>query len=101
MPRFIIVDAYSGFIWGDTGDLDGPAPIEACQRLDESLGAFGRTYAEVPRLPGDTGYIVYRADIGGSEAVPLVRDGQDPETIADVERLCDRVATVHYTLPDD
>jgi hypothetical protein len=104
MPRYIIIDLDSGFIFGDTGDLDGPArqetPLDACRRLDRSLGEFEREYVEYgPNSNQAFGlnrsiYDVYRADIKGSEAVPLVHDGQDQETINSVIASCDHVATV-------
>lgn len=104
MPRYIMIDDASGYVWGDTGDLDGPArdetPIEACRRLDASVGVYQRDYVEHgPRYrpAGQTAYHVYRADVGGSEVVPLVWDGQDAATIAEVERLCDPVAVVTVT----
>ena len=91
--NYIIQDAYTGYIWGDTRDFnDGPnhydSIIDACRALDETNGDHGCTYEEVPRLSGDTGYIVYEVNAGGSEAVVVVHDGQDPETIADVEDNC-------------
>ena len=41
-----------------------------------------------------TGYHVYRADVRGSEAVPVVQDGQDQDTINAVMELCDYVAFI-------
>jgi hypothetical protein len=40
---------------------------------------------------------VYRADIDGSEAVPVVEDGQDQETIEMVYGTCRKVAVVTFT----
>lgn len=96
MARFILIDAHTGFIFGDTADINGrsvaPESItDAARILDaEVVGEHGRAYSEVSRhaLTGRTGYLVYRADIDGAEAVPVVHDGQDAETIAAVERLC-------------
>lgn len=42
----------------------------------------------------ETGYDVYRADINGSDAVPVVQDGQDRETIEAVERDCEYVGFI-------
>ncbi len=105
MPAYIIQDAYTGYIWGDTRDIDGKSYsaesiADACRALDHSIGEYDRTYEEVSRLSGDTGYIIYRVDINGSEAVPVVRDGQDKETIEAVERDCARVGCVEYRSAD-
>ena len=101
MPRFILIDDNSGYIWGDSaefaaeakGDLD---PITAARLLDESLGEQDREYEEVSRLNGRSGYRVYRADINGSDAVGPVWDGQSAEEIEAVERDCEHVATVAF-----
>jgi len=105
MARFILIDNASGYIWGDTADLNGSARdetvIDAARRLDEHYGETGRSYAECGpgAMPASnaTAYHVYRADIDGSEAVPVVEDGQDQETIEMVERLCRKVAVVAVT----
>ena len=110
MARYILIDNCSGYIFGDTADLpqhtfaedsfpvsqSGLTPIEAARWLDETeVREFGRAYEKVSRLDGnETGYRIYRADINGSEAVPVAYDGQDADTIAEVERNCDLVATV-------
>jgi len=104
MARFILIDNCSGYIFGDTGDLDGPArdetPLEAAARLDAHIGEFGRSYEEESRgelRSNETGYHVYRADVRGSDAVPLVNDGQDQATIDRVERECQYVTTIRCT----
>jgi hypothetical protein len=103
MAAYIIVDAYTGYVWGDTRDFNGKAYnaesiVDACRELDEAVVKdFGRIYEQVSRLPGDTGYIVYRVDANGSEAVPVVRDGQDKETIEAVESNCALVGYVAYS----
>jgi hypothetical protein len=57
-----------------------------------------RVSDDTPRLrevgPSPAVYHVHRAEIGGSEAIPLARAGQDQETIDEVERLCRLVAIV-------
>lgn len=94
MARFILIDNNSSYIFGDSGDLDGPARDETAtdfaSRLDASIGEHGRSYEMVGHNPRrtETGYHVYRADIGGSEAVMLVTDGQDQQMIDDVTRDC-------------
>lgn len=105
MPRYILIDNCSGYIFGDTadyraGDQSDITPTEAAAALDASIGEHGRSYAEVGRrelASNETGYHVYRADVRGSEAVPVVQDGQDQETIDAVERDCEYVTTIRCT----
>lgn len=107
MPRYILIDDHSGYIFGDTADLPSAAsgdmtPARAAQALDESLGEHGRSYEEHGpgyRPDGVMAYHVYRADVGGSEAVPIVQDGQDSEMIRAVERDCVKVAVVTCQAP--
>lgn len=101
MARYILIDNCSGHIWGDSSDIAGKlftgTPVEVAAALDESIGAPGRSYEEVPRRAlesNHTGYHVYRADIDGSEAVPVIHDGQDRETIEAVVRDCEYVTTI-------
>ena len=101
MARYILIDSHSGYIWGDTADLagfDGSAGtiVDAAAKLDESLNEYDREYEEVTRreLGGHTGYLVYRADINGSDAIPVVTDGQDQEMIDAVLRDCEYVGAV-------
>lgn len=104
MPRYILIDNHTGYIFGDTADLpgehimDGAAardhemtPTLAARWVDEAIiGAFGRTYIQHSYAPaGARGYHVYRADVDGSDAVPVVWDGQDSETIREVVDNCD------------
>jgi hypothetical protein len=42
----------------------------------------------------ETGYHVYRADIDGSEVVPVITDGQDQEMIDAVAFDCAYVITI-------
>jgi len=93
--RIILIDTYSGFIWGDSADLNGKVfcgtPQEYAAALDESLGTpleNNEQYVSTRTLGGSEGYAVYRADVDGSEAVPVVLDGQARETIETVERDC-------------
>jgi hypothetical protein len=50
----------------------------------------GREYGFVRYEPRETrtGYLIYRADINGSDALPVVTDGKNPETIDAVHRDC-------------
>jgi hypothetical protein len=95
--RLILIDNCSGYIFGDSADFAGGRAVEvidACRTLDESNGVHGREYDE--HGPGyrpaanETAYHVYR----GSDAIPVVHDGQDQETIEAVVRDCDKVAVV-------
>ena len=94
MARYILIDNYSGYIFGDSADLNGKifagTALEFAKALDESIGEYGRTYREQsrPDASNQSGYHVYRADIDGSEAVPVAIDGQDQEMITAVEASC-------------
>lgn len=98
MARFILIDRHSGYIFGDTADFANgksfAAPIDAARELDISIGERGRTYSETNRHDAAASYDVYRADIKGSEAVPVVQDGQDQEMIDVVMRDCAYVTTI-------
>ena len=100
MPRYILIDNHSGYIWGDSADLNGAifdgTPLEFAAALDASLHQPSDTYEEVSHralASDESGYHVYRAD-GGSHAVPVVYNGQDRETIEAVERDCEFVTTI-------
>ena len=104
MARYIIQDAFTGYLWGDTADFaagkDFDGIVDACRLLDESVdpsAATTREYEEVSRLSGASGYLVYRADINGSDAVPVVYDGQSKEAIEAVETSCELVGYVKTT----
>ena len=93
MARYILIDNHTGYIWGDSADLNGAifsgTAVEYARALDESLHDHGRIYNAQSRAePGQTGYHVYRADIDGSEAVAVVMDGQSQETIDAVTKSC-------------
>ena len=100
MARYILICSESGYIFGDSADIDDKivtgTPAQVAAALDASIGLHDRTYSELHARPSDgrTGYLVYRADIDGSEVVPLVHDGQDRDTIEQVERLCEYVCFV-------
>jgi hypothetical protein len=46
---------------------------------------------------GQSGYMAYRNDINGSEAVGHIRDGQDNEMIEAVERDCQLIGFIAYS----
>lgn len=96
MPWFILIDNDSGYIYHDTAQIPdweeyGDSEIDAARMGDESIGIYGREYALLDANPSDTstGYDVYRADIDGGEAVTVIWDGQDQETIKDVIESCE------------
>lgn len=104
MARYILIDNGSGYVWGDSADLHGKiftgSPIEFAQALDESIGEHGRSYEEVSRHTlerDDTGYHVYKADVGGSDAVTVIYDGQDREVIRAVQDSCEYVTAILCT----
>ena len=106
MARYILIDNNSGYIWGDSANVNGRpfygTPIAFARALDESLGTYDREYEQLfdlalGRNSGYRGYRVYRVDVGGSEAVTVVQDGQDPDTIATVERDCDEICFISIT----
>ena len=112
MPDYILIDNDTGYIRSDLRNIDGKAyigaditPIKAACITDESLGKFGREYAEYgPNCdwPSNRGaYHVYRVDVGGSEVVPVVTDRRDRDTIDEVERVCEKVAVVTWRTMDD
>lgn len=110
MARYIGIEINSGYIFFDTGDLDGAArqetPAEAVARFhayENMLGGAEAEYVEhgYHAPEGASGYHVYRADIDGSEAVPIVRDGQDQEAVEAVERDCDHVCFVETVLTSE
>ncbi len=102
MPRYILIDNHSGYIFGDSADIDGKlfvgTPLEVAAALDASIGEHGRTYTEHSSRPSDTrsGYHVYRADINGSDVVDVVRDGQDQEMIDAVSSGCEYVGFIEF-----
>ena len=113
MARYILIDRCSGYIFGDTADIGGKTLsldnddggiITACRTLDDDISPGTLRDYEVlshsnPRAlaSNETGYLVYRADINGSEAVPVIQDGQDREMIEAVERDCRLVGVVRIT----
>ncbi len=108
MARYILIDNYSGYIFGDSADLNGHifsgTPVEFAAALDASIGEHGRTYEDVSRhalASNESGYHVYRADVDGSEAVAVVCDGQDQETIDAVVQDCEYVTTIRWHFTDD
>lgn len=107
MARFIAIDNYSGYIFGDSADLNGHIwigdnPVEFVRALDESIGEYGKGYEEAAELKSsETGYSVYRADINGSEAVTLIQDGTEEDMIRAVMADCEYVVTLRCVSGDE
>ena len=107
MARYILIDNHTGYIFGDSADIAGKivsdTPCAVAEALDTSIGVHGRTYTELAHDPRDTrtGYHVYRADINGSEVVPVVQDGQSREAIETIQRDCEYVCFVQMTFRTD
>jgi hypothetical protein len=127
--RVILIDNYSGFIWGDSADHKGRAftlddalairvamgtfrpGMRASQQteddfavayaaaMDADIGGETRDYEMLSSSAarnGGAGYRAYRADVDGSEAVGVVHDGQDEETIEAVETNCRLLGFIAY-----
>jgi hypothetical protein len=104
MARYIFIDQNSGYIWGDSADIDGKivtgTPVEVVTALDASLEEdpdrfeYWQTY----KSDAERTYDVYRADVGGSDAIGPIRDGTDHETIEAVLRNCEYVTSIVRTV---
>ncbi|MFA5387487.1 MAG: hypothetical protein WC322_03790 [Candidatus Paceibacterota bacterium] len=102
MARYILIDNSSGMIYADTADLPGwygsdGTPETAARLTDEQAGGvydLSYTLRYEHHRDNRPGYRVYRADIDGSEAVPVVQDGTDGDMIEAVERDCEYVGFV-------
>jgi hypothetical protein len=86
MARYILIDNCSGYIWGDSADLDGKVftgtAVEFAAALDRSVdpsAAVGREYVEEARADNgsETGYHVYEAD-----GAPAFHEGQSQSEAA-------------------
>ena len=100
MARYIFIDHNSGYIWGDSVDIDGKivtgTPVEVAAALDASLEEDPAlfTYWQTHKSDPERTYDVYRADIGGSEVIGTIHDGTDQETIEAVLRDCEYVTSI-------
>lgn len=109
MPRFIMIDSDSGYVFGDTADLNGKLvpcsnPVEACHAMDHAVGEYRRTYREHgpdshAARRGASGYFVYTAREG--QRYPFIHDGQDKADIAAVQRNLTLVAFVETVRPSE
>ncbi len=95
MPRYILIDNQSGYIWGD---IDAKNPVEACRIVDTESGCSPRQYDE--RSTGfrpasnETAYHVYE----GTDAIPNIEtfggDGTSEALIEAVTTFCRKVEIV-------
>ena len=105
MATWILIDKSSGYVWGDSRDLEGKIftgdALEFAEALDKSTKAWEPgEYRWAADPTGAVRYFVYRVDIAGSEAVSVVHDGQDQDTIAAVESSCRYEGAITF-VPDD
>jgi hypothetical protein len=104
--RYVFIDNYTGYIYGDSADIGGRivtgTPAEVAEAVDADIGEVGREYRMLGRNPGttETGYDVYRVDVGGSEIVPVVRDGQNQEIIKQVVECGEYIGFVLTSSPE-
>ena len=99
MTRYILIDAHSGYVFGDTADrwwkMDGDAPVDhmdAAMSLDIALmmDTSGCSYENVSRHDSRATYHIYTAD----DEFPIVFDGQDQKSIDDVIRDCPYLGSI-------
>ena len=97
MARYIFIDRYSSYIWGDSANIGGKivtgTPCEVAEALDKSVGEVQyKHYWETRKSDADATYDVYRVDIDGSEQVGII--GQNEELIDAVKRDCEYVTSI-------
>ena len=99
MTRYILIDAHSGYVFGDTADRwwkmddDAPvSPIDAAVSLDCALmmDNSGWSYEDVSRHDSRATYHVYTAD----DEFPIIFDGQDKKAIDAVTRDCSYLGSI-------
>ena len=99
MTRYILVDAHSGYVFGDTADrwwkMDADAPVnpmDAAMSLDIALmmDNSGWSYENVSRHDSRVTYHVFKTD----NEFPIIFDGQDQKSIDAVIRDCSHVASI-------
>ena len=103
--RYILIDNCSGYIFGDSHDLNGQVfngtPLEYVAALEAHIGNYEKMTYETCSAPeiasNEGGYHVYRVVQAG---FPVVEDGTDPETIAAVVRRFPYVTTIRCISAD-
>ena len=109
MPRFILIDTYTGNIAGDTARLPAFAlteqtPIDAIRVLDESNRETRFDYKIVPlrRLDWCDGYLVY--EVSHLDGLPPVDGGAEQAMIDLIElegRFVCALQAIDRRSPDD
>lgn len=102
--RMILIDNASGYIAGDTSDLHPESQErittleDAAREIDLAAGVGARVYTigTHDAAKRQQGYLVYRADINGSEAVTNIIDGQSREVIDAVKADCEYIGFVEF-----
>ena len=79
MTRYIIIDDYSGLIWGDK---TAESPEAACRLMDEDIGGEPRRYFDGPNHGGQ----FYRCH-EAPDNFPKIEDGQSESQIEAVCKL--------------
>lgn len=97
MPHYVMIDDYSGYVWGEA---TASSPIEAAEIMDKDIGTGPREYdliVETRALAHHEGaYHVYRAPEGFTLG-PI--DFQGAEETALIESF-EKVAIVRITMLD-
>lgn len=110
MARYILINSNSGYIWGDSADLGGKIfkgnAIQFARALDAWIGTEDpkeQDYELLSRPPCDTetGYHVYRANVGRRHTVPVITNGQSQDQIEAVERDCQYEGFISITKRSD
>jgi len=105
MERYILIDANSGFIFGDTldpwwrlGESMPTDPIDAVKSLDRSLLIDNDEfeYGETSRHDPFATFYVYRS----GDSFPHIQDGQDQGLIDAVCRDCLFLAAIYRRRPN-
>jgi hypothetical protein len=89
-PEAISASAASQLRGADIGGkIVTGSPCEVAEALDKSIGEMDGPveYWETYRTEANVTYDVYRADVRGSEQVPVIQDGQDQEMIEAVYEI--------------
>jgi hypothetical protein len=108
--RIILIDQYSGYIYGDSADYEGGLftlddarqlypdmdphsahdfALAYADALDRHIGGERRRYEWAHDSDGQSGYIAYTT---GDDIVGVIHDGQSRQEIDAVERDCPRIS---------
>jgi hypothetical protein len=98
MPKFILIDNCSGFVWGTA---EGETPADACAALDRTIGVYNREYEECarPEFVNETGYFVHIVPEYVNEDGYFVHDATGFEWPADVDGTDEALVDAVSALP--